>query len=163
MGRLHNFHKIKFKPFSYREGNIEVANYYLDPVTKRKKTLQSHLPYPAFSFFEILYVQPNMYYGKEEELIAQGYEWSWGGSFLSKVGHSIDKSCFISPESKYMLACWEDMDHDELSPDLRFVGSRPMELSEEEQEIFMRVAKIGQVEIERQLKEFDEDERQEDY
>lgn len=163
MGRLHNFSKIAFKPFEYREGNIIVTNFYLDPVTKRKKTLQSHLPYPAFSFFEILYVQPNLYYGKEDALMAEGYEWSWGGSFLSKVGHSIDKSMFVNPETCYLLAHWENMDHDELTPDLKFTGSRPLEISEEEQITFMRLAKIGQLEIERQLKAFDEDERQEDY
>jgi hypothetical protein len=158
MGKIYNFHKIKFEPFEHREGNIKVTNFYLDPITKKKKTLQSHLPYPPFSFFEILYIQPNIYYGKEEEMMKDGYTWSWGGSFLQKDGHSIDKSCFINPESAYMLANWDDVDHDEKTPDLKFVGSRPMELSDEEQIIFMRLAKIGQVEIERQLRAFDEDE-----
>ena len=156
MGKIHNFSKIKFKPFEYREGNIKVTNFYLDPITKKKKTLQSHLPYPAFSFFEILYVQANIYYGKEKELIAEGYEWSWGGSFLQKSGHSIDKSSFDIPEIAYVLANWENMDHDELTPDLKFVGSRPLEISEEEQLTFMRLAKIGQVEIEQQLNEHDD-------
>jgi hypothetical protein len=157
MGKLHNFNSIKFKPFEYREGNIKVTNFYMDKITGKKKTLQSHLPYPAFSFFEILYVQKNIYYGKEEEMIKDGYSWSWGGSFLQKDNVSIDKSCFVNEESSYMLAHWDNVDHDEKTPDIRFVGPRPMELSEEEQVLFMRLAKIGQVEIERQLNALDED------
>jgi hypothetical protein len=56
-----------------------------------------------------------------------------------------------------MLASWENMDHDEKTPDLKFVGSRPMDLTEYEWIIFMRLANAGQFEIQRQLNKFNEE------
>ena len=57
-----------------------------------------------------------------------------------------------------MLACWTNMDHDEKSPDLKFVGSRPTDLSTEEQVVFMKLAKEGQEHIQEVLLKFNEDE-----
>jgi hypothetical protein len=56
-----------------------------------------------------------------------------------------------------MLASWENMDHDEKSPDLKFVGCRPMNLTEDEQMIFMKLAKAGQEHIEEILNTFNEE------
>lgn len=159
MGRLRNFDKIKFKPFQVREGNISVTNYWVDKNGK-KCPVQSHLDIPRFSFFEVLKWEKNSYYGKLQEYLDNGWEISFGGEFLQKIGggHSISLSFFTgSPESCYMLACWRNMDHDEKSPDLEFVGSRPFDLSEEEQAIFMKLAKLGQQEIEKQLNKFNEE------
>jgi hypothetical protein len=50
------------------------------------------------------------------------------------------------------------MDHDEKSPDLKFVGSRPMDLSTEEHLVFMKLAKEGQTHIQNVLNKFNEDE-----
>jgi hypothetical protein len=160
MGKLRNFKKIKWKPFQVREGSISVTNCWVDKDGK-KKPVQSHLDIPRFSFFEIMKWQENKYYGKLQEYLDNGWEISFGGEFLQKIGggHSISLSAFThSPETCYMLACWRDMDHDEKSPDLEFVGSRPFDLTEEEQVIFMRLAKQGQEHIQKVLEEFNEEE-----
>jgi hypothetical protein len=55
------------------------------------------------------------------------------------------------------------MDHDEKSPDLEFVGSRPTNLTEEEQMIFMKLAKAGQEHIQEVLNKFNEDDYDNQY
>jgi hypothetical protein len=157
MGKLNNFRKIKFKPFMIRKGNIMVSNYYEDERGKRHSR-QSHLSGPKYGYWEILGIEQNPYYGKEDEYRQMGYEDSFGGDFLRKDGHSIQKTFFTRPESKYMLAHWINLDHDEKTPDLIFVGSRPFDLEVEDQRTFMILAKAGQEELEKQLREFDEDE-----
>ena len=158
MGRLRNFDKLKWKPFHFRLGSISVTNYFIDKDRKKCPT-QSHLDIPRFSFFEIVKWEPNQYYGKLQEYLDDGWEISFGGSFLQRSNTSISLSFFTgSPESCFMLASWENMDHDEKSPDLKFVGSRPMDLNEEEQAIFMQIAKAGQHHIEKVLNKFNEEE-----
>jgi hypothetical protein len=158
MGKLRNFEKLKWKPFQIREGSISVTNYWTDKEGK-KKPVQSHLNIPRYSFFEILKWEPNEYYGKLQEYLNDGWEISFGGEFLQKSHRSIQLSFFTrSSESCYMLASWTNIDHDEKSPDLKFVGSRPMDLTEEEQIIFMKLAKAGQDHIEKCLIEFNEEE-----
>jgi hypothetical protein len=157
MGKLRNYEKIKWKPFQMREGSISVTNYWTDKDGK-KKPVQSHLDIPRYSFFEILKWEPNQYYGKLQEYLNDGWEISFSGEFLQKNHTSISLSFFTgNPESCYMLASWTNMDHDEKSPDLKFVGSRPMDLNEEEQSIFMKLAKSGQEHIEKCLNEFNEE------
>jgi hypothetical protein len=139
-----------------RKGNVMVTNYYLDE-KGNKKTLQSHLGGPKYGFWEIVGIEQNPYYGREEEYRQKGYVDSFGGDFLQHNGHSIQKTFFDKPETHYMLARWENIDHDEKTPDLRFVGSRPFDLLVEDQQTFMILAKIGQEEIENQLRSFNED------
>jgi len=158
MGKLRNFDKIKWKPFQVREGNISVTNYWTNKEGK-KCPVQSHLDIPRYSFFEILKWEPNHYYGKLQEYINDGWEIGFSGDFLQKNHTSIQLSFFThSPESCYMLAMWKNMDHDEKSPDLEFVGSRPFDLTPEEQLVFMKLAKEGQAHIEKVLHKFNEDE-----
>lgn len=158
MGKLRNFKKIKWKPFQLREGNISVTNYWTNKEGK-KSPVQSHLNHPKYSFFEILKWEPNPYYGKLQEYLDNGWEESFGGDFLQKNRTSITISFFTnSPKHCYMLASWTNMDHDEKSPDLKFVGSRPMDLSTEEQVVFMKLAKEGQEHIQKVLLKFNEDE-----
>lgn len=156
MGRLRNYDQMKFKPFQIREGNISVTNYWTDE-KGRKCPTQSHLDIPRFSFFEILRWYSNPHYGKEQEYRDMGYTDSFGGDFLqSPSGSSIQKTFFIKPESCYMIAHWEDLNDDECTPDLKFVGSRPLELTDEnEWLLFMKLAKLGQEEIEKQLRKHD--------
>lgn len=157
MGRLRNFDKLKWKPFQLREENISVTNYWTDENGK-KCPMQSHLDIPRFSFFEIVKWEPNQYYGKLQEYLDNGWAISFGGEFLQKDHTSISLSFFTkSPEHCFMLASWENMDHDEKTPDLKFVGSRPMDLTEYEWIIFMRLANAGQTEIQRQLNKFNEE------
>jgi hypothetical protein len=157
MGRLRNFDKLKWKPFQIREENISVTNYWTDENGK-KCPMQSHLDIPRYSFFEIVKWEPNQYYGKLQEYLDNGWTISFGGEFLQKDHTSISLSFFTkSPEHCFMLASWENMDHDEKTPDLKFVGSRPMDLTEYEWIIFMRLANAGQFEIQRQLNKFNEE------
>jgi hypothetical protein len=157
MGRLRNFDKLKWKPFQIREENISVTNYWTDENGK-KCPMQSHLDIPRYSFFEIVKWEPNQYYGKLQEYLDNGWTISFGGEFLQKDHTSISLSFFTkSPEHCFMLASWENMDHDEKTPDLKFVGSRPMDLTEYEWIIFMRLANAGQTEIQRQLNKFNEE------
>jgi hypothetical protein len=82
-----------------------------------------------------------------------------GLAYASKLfRNNASLSAFTNlPETCYMLACWRNMDHDEKSPDLEFVGSRPFDLTEEEQSIFMKLAKQGQEHIEEILRNFNEE------
>lgn len=157
MGKLRNFKKIKWKPYQTRVENICVTNYYIDD-KGRKCSMQSHLKNPKFSFFEIIKWEANPYFGEEESYRKKGYEDSFGGDYLQKGNTSIQLSIFKHKESCYMIAHWEDMDHDEKTPGLKCVGSRPFELDSHEQLIFMQLAKAGQEHIQKVLNDFDEDE-----
>jgi len=152
MGNIHNFKKFKFKPFKMRIGNIAVTNFYEED--GKKKSVQGHLKRPKFSFFEIVKFEKNQFFGKEYE-----YEMAHDPDYYrQKNGFGlIHKSCFKNPETMYMIASWDNIDHDELTPDLRFVGNRVFDLNSEEQLIFMQLAKIGQEEIQRQLEKNLED------
>lgn len=158
MGKIRNFEKIKWKPFQVKEGSISVTNYWTDNEGK-KCPVQSHLDIPRYSFFEILKWEPNQYYGKLQEYLDNGWEISFGGDFVQKSHTSISLSFFThSPERCYTLGSWTNMDHDEKDPDLKFVGSRPMDLSTEEQMVFMKLVKEGQEHIQKVLLKFTEDE-----
>ncbi len=149
MGTIYKFEKLTFNPFQCRLGNIQVRNFWMDKGTP--KTLQSHLKIPKFSFFEIVKFEKNPYFGKYQEYLEDGYEESFGGDFLQKDGRSIQKTFFDREESCYTLASWDNINHDELTPDLKFCGSRPFDLDAHELEVFMQLALMGQKEIERQL------------
>jgi hypothetical protein len=151
MGKIYNFNKIQILPFKKRIGDIGITNFYMDGDVPRP--VQSHLDIPPFSYFEIVKYKSNPYYGKENE-----YEWE-GDSALLFLGEPggyarVHKSCFVRPETMYMLASWKNINDDECSPDLKFVGSRPFELNEEEQKVFWELAKIGQEHITKILEEF---------
>ena len=150
MGKIHNFDKINWKPFQVRFQNIEVKNFYIDD-NGVSQPLQSHLT-DTFNFFEILKVQRNPYYGKESE-----YEWADENQAYSKESRNafIHKSCFKRPETSYMLASWVNLNHDECTPDLKFVGDRPLHLSEEEKRNFWYCVKIGQEHIQHVLRNFE--------
>ena len=161
MGTIYKFDKLKFNPFQSRIGDIQVRNFWMDGGTP--KSLQSHLNLPKFSFFEIVKFEKNPYFGKYQEYIDNGYEESFGGDFIQKPGHSIQKTFFDREESCYTLASWDNINHDELTPDLRFCGSRPFDLNTTDLDIFMQLASIGQREIEKQLRELTKDEDEKDY
>ena len=160
MGTLRNFKKIKFLPFKNRIGDISITNFYVND-KGIPKSLQDHLKYNPFSFFEILKHEKNFYYNKEQEYRDKGYVDSYGGDYLEKENTAIQRSFFDKPESVYMLAHWVKLDHDEKTPDLVFCGSRPFELTTEEQIVFMQLAKEGQEYIENILNEFEEEDETE--
>ena len=150
MGRLHNFDRIKWMPYGERKGDISVTNFYMDNGVP--KPVQSHLKISPFSYFEILKWQPNHYYGKLDEYLEEGYTIESG--FVSNGGVNIDIKFFDKPETCYMLASWNNIDHDEMSPDLEFVGNRVFELTAEEKLVFMELAERGQNYIQKTLNDF---------
>ena len=87
--------------------------------------------------YEIVKWEPNSYYGKEEELIKEGYEWSIGGDFLQKDAHSIDRIMFYSKEFCYVIA-WLNIDNEGV-PYIKTVGDRLLDLNGAELYSFMEV------------------------
>ena len=149
MGRTINIDKIIWNPFKKRIGDIGIRNFYMDEDIPKPVGLRK-----TFNHFEVVKYSPNPYYGREGE-----YEWDEHSQvYRVNNSHSINPSCFKNPETCYVLAYWVDIDHDERTPDLKFVGSRPMELNESELKAFWDCVKIGQKHIEDVLDKFDEDE-----
>ena len=153
MGKNSNFTKIEFTPFSYRIGNLEVRNCYTERNSIRKVPLSTN-----FSHYEIVKWEKNQYYGNEKDYILRddyyqkkdSHEWS----------AKIHKSCFESSEMCHVIAYWVNMDHEELTPDLQFVGMRPFELeTQTETLVFMELAKAGQYRIKSELQNYKEDEK----
>lgn len=150
MGKNTNFNKIEFTPFSYRIGNLEVRNCYTDHKSGVKASLRQD---NHFNHYVIVKWEKNPYYGNEAEYVLHGeyyqkkdsHEWS----------AKIHKSCFESSETCYVIAYWVNMDHEELTPDLQFVGMRPFELkTQTETLVFMELAKAGQYRIQGELATF---------
>jgi hypothetical protein len=149
MGRIRNFENMRFMPFKKRIGNLAVVNFYMGE-NDIPKPLQSYTDRVPFSFFEIVQYEPNPYFGKESEYVydEKNNRYKRGENFL------IHPSCFKLKESSFMLAMWENIDHDELTPDLKFVGGRPFHLNKEERKIFFELAQIGQEHLEKILHDF---------
>jgi hypothetical protein len=149
MGTIRNFDKIKFRPFSLRVGNLKVTNFYTeDGMIKSFSNYNDN----EFAHYSISKIEVNPHFGKESEYILDGEFYQKDKDSISK----IHKNCFKNPESSYVLAYWIDINDDEKTPDLKFVGGRPFELTKEEMNDFMDLAKCGQQEIENILKNFDE-------
>jgi hypothetical protein len=157
MGKHSYFNKINWLPYQERIGNIVATNFWMDGDVP--KPSQSHLNIPPFSWFGIEKFQPNPYYGKESE-----YEWVEDEKMYRSKQYKnvwISPSCFKNKETAYILASWNNMDHDECTPDLEFTGNRPFQLDDEELKAFWIVAKNCQQHLERILegayKEGDDD------
>lgn len=110
-----------------RINNIEFRKY---TSTKQKNPL-----------YEIIKWSTNPYYGKEEEYRKKGYIDNFGGSWLQKDGHSIDKYFFLNPESCYVLAFIEKGSEEW---ELKSVGERLLDLTPDEWIEFGEVYKLGQ-------------------
>lgn len=95
--------------------------------------------------YEIILWYPNQYYGREEAMIEDEgykrveYDGDWG---LSKNGYTVNSSCFKNPESCYVVA-WLEPNYKEPDINLVTVGSRLLELSEEDRATFFRVYNIA--------------------
>lgn len=89
------------------------------------------------NFYEIVKWYENSYFGKEQEYIDKGYKESFGGEFLTNgKGSSIQKSFFKYKESCIAIAFLCIGEEDVI---LESVGSRILELSENELQDFMNV------------------------
>lgn len=90
---------------------------------------------------------PNAYFGKEEELLEEGYKkftstikgkerWS-----LCKNNHSIDQSCFQNEKQKIGIAYLSYHESEE-DYNLHTVGSRIVDLSDKDLKDFMESYKL---------------------
>ncbi len=149
MGTIRNFDKIKFRPFSLRVGDLKVTNFYTEDGMVKSFSNNDN----DFSHYSISKIELNPYFGKESEYILNGEFYQKTKDSISK----IHKNCFKNSESSYVLAYWIDINHDERTPDLKFVGGRPFDLTKDEMVDFMALAKCGQQEIEKLLKDFDDE------
>lgn len=96
--------------------------------------------------YEILKWQVNQYYGNEEKMINEdGYtkvEYDNGGWGLTKGFHTINSSCFKSPETCYVIA-WLKPNRREPDVNMETVGNRMLDLEQSELNTFMRVYRIA--------------------
>lgn len=119
------------KPKNYRINNLmfRPATYLGDPPK-----------HPSWSIDKFV---PNKYFGKESEYTyhEDGYytdpEWEAQG-----IHCKISKDCFKHPETCYSIASFE-YDPSEPCWELKFIGNRPMYLSEDERNDFWELIIYG--------------------
>ena len=87
--------------------------------------------------YEIIKWETNPYYGKEEELVKEGYEQSIGDDFLKKDNHYIDINSFKNLESCYVVA-WLKVNNEGF-PYVETVGEHLLDLDGAELYSFMEV------------------------
>lgn len=84
---------------------------------------------------------PNTYYGKQEEMLNEGWEYDEQGGLIKRTNfgnHRISSSCFEHLESSYVIA-WLKINISESDFSLDSVGGRILELNETERSDFMKV------------------------
>lgn len=105
--------------------------------------------------YEIVCWQPNSYYNKQEEYLADGWERS--GGFYRKNNTSISEGCFVNPETCYTVATLH-YDDDEGCCDMRTVGPRLLQLNRKHREDFFAVYELAEDRIPKQETNTEEDE-----
>ena len=105
--------------------------------------------------YEIVKWYENSYYGKEKQYLEQGYEkvvyddGSWG---MKAKSHTINESCFKYPESCYVIA-WLKPNYGEPDIDMKTVGSRILDLEQDELDLFIKVYRLAHNMILGEMKE----------
>lgn len=99
----------------------------INQIEIRKTTYKEH-PYEFIKWY------PNLYYQQWDKMIEDG--WREDVESLRKDHCSIHKSCFINPESCYVIA-W--MKKDKEGYYMETVGSRLLNLNEEELKTFFDI------------------------
>lgn len=102
--------------------NIRIENIEI------RKTNYKDSPYEFVKWYL------NNYYGQKETMLQQG--WENNGDRVTKDHCSIYNSCFEHPESCYVIA-W--MKKDKEGYYMETVGSRLLEISEEELKLFFDI------------------------
>lgn len=99
-------------------------------------------------FYEIIKWSANPYFGKEQEYRDKGYVDSFSGDFLQSPtgGHSMQKTFFKSTETCIMIASLH-LNKREPDVELESVGSRLLDLTEEERVDFFEVYAIANPKI----------------
>ena len=94
--------------------------------------------------YEIVRWQPNSYYNKQEEYLADGWEHSRG--FYHKGFTSVSEGCFVNPETCYTVATLHYEDGEGCC-DMRTVGPRLLELDRPDREDFFAVYELAEERI----------------
>jgi hypothetical protein len=105
------------------------------------------------SRYEFVKWQPNHYYGKREEYIAEG--WQSDGGFLRRNNTSIQESIFNSPETCYTIATLK-YDADEMCCDMNTVGARLLQLDETDRKDFFAVYELAEERIREENQMYDD-------
>ena len=97
-------------------------------------------------FYEIVKWDANGYYGKEDEYRANGYEDNFDSGFLTKNGHSIQKTFFTTKECCYTVATLE-LNYGEPDVNLKSVGARLLYLKKHDRDDFFTVYEMANKKI----------------
>jgi hypothetical protein len=96
--------------------------------------------------YEIIKWVANEHFGKEKEYREEGYVDSFGGDFLQKNGHSIQKTFFTNKETCFTVASLQ-LNRREPDVYLESVGSRMLDLDDQEMLDFIEVYRIASPKI----------------
>ena len=91
--------------------------------------------------YEIVKWQPNSYYNKQEEYLADGWERS--GGFYRKGCTNVSEGCFVNPESCYTVATLHYEDGEGCC-DMKTIGPRLLELDRTDREDFFAVYELAE-------------------
>jgi len=105
--------------------------------------------------YEIVCWQPNSYYNKQEEYLANG--WKRSDGFYCKNNTSISEKCFVNPETCYTIATMH-YDADERCCDMRTIGPRLLQLDCKHREDFFTVYELAEERIAEQETNTEDDE-----
>ena len=96
---------------------------------------------PDIPDWDIDYYYPNIYYGKEKDFIKDDRSPDF---YLYPNSHNarIHKDCFKHKEACFTIACFVYDKHEGFY-NIRFIGDRPMNLTEEEWMTFRKLLKYG--------------------
>lgn len=97
--------------------------------------------------YEIVKWQPNHYYNKQEEYLADG--WELDGGFFRRDNVSIQATIFNSPETCYTIATLK-WDADENCCDMETVGPRLLDLNINDRNDFFDVYQMAEDRIRKQ-------------
>lgn len=81
----------------------------------------------------------NNYYNREKDFIK--IDENFYSSSQNSIFH-IHKDCFKHPLTSYAIATFEWDDHDE-SYEFKYIGDRPLDLEDNEQELFRKLIEEG--------------------
>ena len=96
---------------------------------------------PDIPDWDIDYYYPNIYYGKEKDFIKDDRSPDF---YLYPNSHNarIHKDCFKHKEACFTIACFVYDKHEGFY-NIKFIGDRPMNLTEEEWMTFRKLLKYG--------------------
>jgi len=107
--------------------------------------------------YEFVRWYPNKYYGTKNKLIAEGYELHNihdDNFILTKGNHTIHDSCFLNPESCYVIATIV-YDKKEYYTEIKSVGNRLLGLTKKERNYFFEVYQYADKQIKKENKNND--------